>query len=117
MGNKKEKELPIDLTTMSSKELSDLRSDVEAALKEAVVRDKAQARVAAEKAAAEFGFSLTDVLGGADGARRKADDKTVSPPKYRNPEDAAQTWTGRGRKPAWFNTALANGASPEDLEI
>lgn len=117
MGNKKEKELPIDLTTMSSKELSDLRSDVETALKEAVVREKAQARMAAEKAAAEFGFSLTDVLGGGDATRRKSDDKPVSPPKYRNPADPAQTWTGRGRKPAWFNDAMANGASPEDLEI
>lgn len=117
MGNKKEKELPIDLTTMSSKELSDLQGQVENALKEAVVREKAQARMAAEKAAAEFGFSLTDVFGAADGIRRKADDRPVSPPKYRNPEDPMQTWTGRGRKPAWFNDALANGASPEELEI
>lgn len=23
------------------------------------------------------------------------------PPKYRNPENAEQTWTGRGRTPAW----------------
>lgn len=109
--------MPIDLTTMTSKELSDLRSQVDMALKDAVVRERTQARQAAEKAAAEFGFSLADVLNGHDGTRRKAEDKPLSPPKYRNPEDPAQTWTGRGRKPGWFNEALANGASPEELEI
>ena len=24
------------------------------------------------------------------------------PPKYRNPKDSRQTWSGRGRRPAWF---------------
>ncbi|MGR3805404.1 H-NS histone family protein [Marinibacterium profundimaris] len=110
--------MPIDLTSMTSKELEDLRSQVDLALRDAVVREKAQARQAAEKAAAEFGFSLSDVLnGGPDGSRRKSDDKPVSPPKYRNPDDPTQTWTGRGRKPGWFNDALANGAAPEDMEI
>ena len=109
--------MPIDLTSMTSKELEDLRSQVDLALRDAVVREKAQARQAAEKAAAEFGFSLSDVLNGPDGSRRKSEDKPVSPPKYRNPEDPTQTWTGRGRKPGWFNDALANGAAPEDMEI
>ncbi|MBB97548.1 MAG: hypothetical protein CML68_23485 [Rhodobacteraceae bacterium] len=109
--------MPIDLNTMTSKELEDLRGQVDQALKDAVSREKAQARQAAEKAAAEFGFSLSDVLNGQDGAKRKVEDKTVSPPKYRNPDDPNQTWTGRGRKPGWFNDALANGASPEELEI
>ena len=73
--------MPIDLTSMTSKELEDLRSQVDLALRDAVVREKAQARQAAEKAAAEFGFSLSDVLnGGPDGSRRKSDDKPVSPP-------------------------------------
>ncbi|WP_428926436.1 H-NS family nucleoid-associated regulatory protein [Marinibacterium sp. SX1] len=109
--------MPIDLTTMTSRELEDLRIQVDTALKDAVSRERAQARQAAEKAAAEFGFSLSDVLNGLDGNRRKSDEKTVSPPKYRNPDDPTQTWTGRGRKPGWFNDALANGSAPEDLEI
>ncbi len=25
------------------------------------------------------------------------------PPKYRNPNDPAQTWTGRGKPPAWVD--------------
>ena len=46
----------------------------------------------------------------------KASRKTV-PAKYRNPDDANQTWTGRGRKPLWVVDALANGASMISLEI
>ena len=109
--------MAIDLNKMSSKELKDLQAQVESALKDAFARERAQARQAAEKAAAEFGFSLNDVLGGSESGRRKSDDRPVSPPKYRNPANEAQTWTGRGRKPGWFNEALASGATPEDLEI
>ena len=109
--------MPIDLEKMTSKELKDLQTQVESALKGAFARERAQARQAAEKAAAEFGFSLNDVFGGSENGRRKSDDKPVSPPKYRNPADDSQTWTGRGRKPAWFNDALASGSTPEDLEI
>lgn len=106
-----------DLSTMSRAELLDLQGQVHAALKDAEVRDRMEARAAAEKAVAEFGFELSEVLPGLENGRRKAAEKTASPPKYRNPENHSQTWTGRGRKPGWFNDALAGGASPEDLEV
>ncbi len=35
--------------------------------------------------------------------------KTKVPPKYRNPKDAEQTWTGRGRKPNWVIEFLKSG--------
>jgi len=33
--------------------------------------------------------------------------------KYR--DDAGNTWTGRGRKPRWFQDAVAAGKKPEDM--
>ena len=36
---------------------------------------------------------------------------------YANPENAGQTWTGRGRKPAWVVEALTKGKTLTDLEI
>ena len=30
-------------------------------------------------------------------------------PKYRNPANAEQTWSGRGKRPRWFNDALKAG--------
>jgi DNA-binding protein H-NS len=38
-------------------------------------------------------------------------------PKYRNPENNAQTWTGRGIKPVWFRNALASGKREQDMLI
>ena len=39
------------------------------------------------------------------------------PPKYRNPNDPSQTWTGRGRQPKWVAELLAGGYTIEQLEI
>jgi DNA-binding protein H-NS len=38
-------------------------------------------------------------------------------PRYRNPENAAETWSGRGKRPAWVEVALAAGQTLESLEI
>ena len=38
-------------------------------------------------------------------------------PKYANPADASQTWTGRGRRPIWVQAALDSGKTLNDLEI
>ena len=36
-------------------------------------------------------------------------------PIYRNPRNAAQTWSGRGKQPSWILDAMAQGLSLEDL--
>ncbi|WP_411889672.1 H-NS family nucleoid-associated regulatory protein [Yoonia sp. SDW83-1] len=40
-----------------------------------------------------------------------------SPPKYANPADKIQTWSGKGRQPEWFKAVMVAGKSPEDLAI
>ncbi len=39
------------------------------------------------------------------------------PPKYRNPNDPSQTWTGRGRQPKWVSELLAGGFTLDQLRI
>ena len=51
----------------------------------------------------------------AKGEGRKSASK--SPPKYRNPDDHTQTWTGKGRKPGWLLNALNRGDSLEGMMI
>ncbi len=41
----------------------------------------------------------------------------IVPPKYRNPDNPAETWTGRGRKPRWVVAALEKGLTLDDLRI
>jgi DNA-binding protein H-NS len=39
------------------------------------------------------------------------------PPKYRNPENPAETRAGRGLKPRWLAAAIKSGKKPEDFLI
>ncbi len=36
-------------------------------------------------------------------------------PRYRNPANPSETWSGRGEQPGWFKQALASGRRPENL--
>jgi len=49
------------------------------------------------------GITLEDVFGG-----RAASGKTRRPAavKYQNPADPSQTWTGRGKRPCWYDAAI-----------
>lgn len=36
-------------------------------------------------------------------------------PKYHNPNQPSQTWSGRGRRPRWVRSLLADGKTKQDL--
>jgi DNA-binding protein H-NS len=38
-------------------------------------------------------------------------------PKYSNPDEPSETWSGRGKKPRWLVSALRSGKSIKDFEI
>ena len=105
--------MKIDLSDMSRKDLEKLRKDVDKALERVSTKELKLAQEAAAKAAAEYGYSLSDVA--AVTPKRSASVKSA--PKYRNPDDETQTWTGKGRQPDWYKTALANGTDPEAMAI
>ena len=103
--------MAVNLDKMSKDELKQLIKDAEKALKTLETRRLAEAKKAAESAAKEYGFSLDELLGGASKKGSKG------APKYANPADKSQTWTGKGRKPKWVNEALDSGKSLDDLKI
>lgn len=102
--------MTVDLDSMSRDELLALKKNVDKALASFEKRQREAALAAAQKAAQEHGFSLDEILG------KKSQGK-ASVPKYRNPADPNQTWTGRGRQPIWFKTAIESGLDPKELEI
>jgi len=76
----------------------------------------------------ERGFTLAEVFpdlavtGTARRARKapdasSTDGRATVPPKYRNPENPAETWTGRGRQPKWVAAKLASGTVLESMKI
>ncbi|MBY6137508.1 H-NS family nucleoid-associated regulatory protein [Leisingera sp. XS_AS12] len=105
--------MTLDLSKMTRKELLQLQGDVEEALRTAELRERQEALKAAEEAAAKYGFSLDEIANGP----RPGGKKTKAAPKYRNPNNPEETWTGRGRKPHWVHAALTAGMDISDLEI
>jgi len=111
-----------ELKTLSRKDLEKLLADVRKALSSAKARDQREAKKAASKAAAEFGFSLNDITESAAPApkKRKAKAKAAkkqSKPVFFNPEDKTQTWTGKGRQPSWYREQVAAGTNPDAMRI
>lgn len=104
----------MNLDNLSLKELKDLGAQVAKAIASFEDRKKKQALAELEDRAREMGFSLAELTGGAVVKTRK---RSPAVPKYANPEDESDTWSGRGRKPRWFDAALKAGKSPEDLAI
>ncbi len=107
-----------DLKSMSKVELEKLKEDVERALERASERELKQARAEMEKIAASHGFTLEDIAGTSNlKAVKKKMPGAKKPPKFRNPEDPVQTWSGRGRKPRWIVDAEAAGRDIQDFLI
>ena len=104
--------MAIKLDKMNRKELESLRADVDKAIIDLRKKEKQDALLAAQKAAAEFGYSLEELT-----SKRGAGKGTKAEAKYINPSDPTQTWTGKGRQPNWFKAALASGKSADDLLI
>lgn len=102
----------LDLENLSLKELRELRTKVDRSIADFEDRKRRAALAAVEDAAREHGYSLTELTGAKIGRRGGK-----IAPKYANPEDATQTWTGRGRRPHWVQSALDSGKSLNDLEI
>lgn len=129
--------MAIDLTSLSPKELEKLISNASREKKRKLKRAPlAAVRKKLTKQAIAEGYSLYELFGvgspaagtttrapkkAAKSAGKSAARKTTSgrkvAPKYRNPDNAAQTWTGRGKQPLWFVAAVNGGKTREELQI
>ncbi|MFA6231202.1 MAG: H-NS histone family protein [Rhodanobacter sp.] len=108
--------MAINLDGLSPKELQALIAQAQSRMESARavhiqhVRTKIDALLKAE------GLQLTDLYAGRSGKRGKRAGAGI--PKYRNPADPSQTWTGHGKKPTWFQQALKkSGATADSLLI
>ena len=102
-----------ELERMSVKDLLALHIEVQAAIAERRVSEKLEVREKLQALAEKNGYSMDELYGkGKRGGTRG----TVAP-KYRNPANAAETWTGRGRMPVWMKTLVEKGAKREKFLI
>jgi DNA-binding protein H-NS len=98
------------LKTMPIAKLQQLKSQVEAAITAKVTERRRELETELSKLA---GFS------GGRKATKFGRGGRMGPvaPRYRNPENPAETWAGRGLKPRWLTGAIKGGKKLEDFAI
>ena len=125
--------MSIDLSGLSAKELEALiaqakkrRTTLSKRKPIALVRKKLTLLARAE------GYTIAELFGGApapaaskgNGVAKTTPRKSTNgyklgkvAPKYRNPQNPAETWAGRGQQPKWMATQIAGGKKIEDFLI
>jgi DNA-binding protein H-NS len=104
----------MDLSNLSAAELRQLQERVKQELKRRESQDQAKAREEILAIARSVGLPLHELVGNAAGRGKKTGPVA---PRYRNPADASQQWTGRGRQPQWVKQWLDAGKDIAGLKI
>ncbi|MEO5364076.1 MAG: H-NS histone family protein [Magnetococcus sp. DMHC-8] len=103
-------ELPLE-------ELVTLKADVDLLIKQRQRERKKDLYNQMLALAQVAGFESVEAFVASQGRSPRSDKGVRLPPKYRNPQNAKQTWSGKGRKPGWVVAHLAGGGRVETLEI
>jgi DNA-binding protein H-NS len=93
---------------MSYAELAQLRTQIDHLMVDKQNAERVALRQKLSDMAKEHGLSLEEVLG----KGRKG--KGSVAPKYRDPKNHENTWTGRGRMPRWMVAATKGGKASKD---
>ena len=108
-----------NIESMTEAELRELIRNAEEALDRLVARRARSTLKEAKRMAAEVGFELTFTKIGKVGGKKEkpSTGRAKVVPKYRNPDNPDELWSGRGRQPKWVQAALAGGETLAGLAI
>lgn len=105
--------MSVDIDAMSLPDLIQLQKDLVPAIKQRQRKEKTSLRKQMEELAKKSGFTFDEVISTTKTNKKMSKVK----PKYANPKNPEQTWTGRGRKPKWVEEALSKKKKLSDLSI
>lgn len=103
--------MTMDLSKLSLNDLKKLQQDVEVLIANQGKETVANARKDILAIAQSVGLTVDQLL---NGKSAKTVKKVAA--QYQNPQNAAEQWTGRGRKPRWIAEAIEGGAKLEDFK-
>ncbi len=103
----------VDLDALSFDELRSLISDAEVAMARQLQERRREVVAQMRELAASVGIQF-EIIADASLKRRRL---AASAPRYRNPENPEQTWSGRGKRPRWFIDSINSGISPASMEL
>ncbi|MBF1165028.1 H-NS histone family protein [Dechloromonas agitata] len=104
----------MDLSKLSLVQLQELQQRIPSEIKRREAEEKANVLNELRAFAKSRGFAIEDLLGKETKVKAAGSKVKV---KYRHPDNAELEWTGRGRKPKWVETWLAEGKALEGLLV
>ena len=103
---------------LSYLELRVLSDVVKATMEEKSEAVRAELRQQMEAISEAYGLTVSEVVGNQKRRARKATTQARSKAvRYRNPQNAGETWTGKGRKPTWLRQKLEDGGELTSFAI
>jgi DNA-binding protein H-NS len=99
-----------DLNGMSYAELAELESKLAGLKAQKQTEERAAIKAKLTAVAKQAGFDIHDLFGRGRGGAKGS--KVA--PKYRDPKNPANTWTGRGRMPRWLTAATKGSKAKRD---
>jgi DNA-binding protein H-NS len=103
----------MDLSNMSLGDLRNLQDQIKQEMKKREQSDMAKAREQILAIAQSVGVPLKDLIA-STGRGGKTGSVAV---RFRNPDNASQQWTGRGRQPKWVKEWVEGGKSIDKLRV
>jgi len=119
----------INVNGLSAKELKSLIAQAEKQQAKVMTRPKAAAmRAKINKYVKDHGYTIEELYGDlsspASGRTKKPSGRKPArsagskvAPKYRNPANPNETWSGRGRQPRWLAALVEKGKPASDFLI
>ncbi len=109
-----------DISDFTVAQLRALTSKAEALIESKKEQELDAAYKQVLQIASENGVSVEELMtrgGKANKSKSKSATRKPVAPRYRNPDNQQETWTGRGKQPRWLAAKIAAGASLDSFLI
>lgn len=105
----------MDISTLTVAQLRELQQQIPAEIKRREAEEKVNVLNELRAIAKTRGYAIEELLGKETKVKSNTGNKVKV--KYRHPQNAEFEWTGRGRKPKWVESWVANGGSLDNLLV
>ena len=96
----------IDLSTLNIDQLTDLVGKAQSEMASREKQRRKDLRSELERRVAADGYKMGDIFPELSAANGTGTRRQKRPPKYRNPQNPEETWSGIGRTPKWVQAIL-----------
>jgi DNA-binding protein H-NS len=112
--------MKLDMESMPLDQLWELHERISSVLSERIIAEKQElekrlAQLSGAQAAR--GGAIVSLDPGSSNQTRQRRKYPQVFPKYQNPRDPDETWSGRGKQPRWLVRALSEGGKIDDYRI